>query len=76
MVVYVRCEGVFASYRETGWLVGAAHCSSVVIDGTQVLGAAGLPIAAPAGGGTVDSEARATITQMLAALRAHGLIKS
>jgi hypothetical protein len=76
MVVYVRSDGVFATYRNDAWSVGAAHCSAVVIDGRQVLGAAAPPIAAPAGGATVDSEARATLAQMLATLRAHGLIKS
>jgi hypothetical protein len=76
MVVYVRSLGVFATYREDAWSVGAVHCSSVVIEGRQVIAAAAPPIAAPAGGATVDSEARASIGTMLAALRAHGLIKS
>jgi hypothetical protein len=76
MAVYVRSQGVFAIYRDNGWSLGAAHCSSVVIEGRQVLGAAAPPIVAPTGGATVDSEARATIGQMLATMRAHGLIKS
>jgi hypothetical protein len=76
MVVYVRSHGVFASYREIGWSVGATYCSSVVVDGRQVLGAAGPPIAAPAGGVTADTEARASIVQILAVMRAHGIIKS
>jgi hypothetical protein len=47
-----------------------------VIEGRQVLGAAAPPIVAPTAAATVDSEARATIGQMLATMRAHGLIKS
>lgn len=44
------------------------------INATQVLTEQQPAIAAPAGGGTVDAEARTTIGNILVALRTHGLI--
>jgi len=49
--------------------------SALLLDGVQVVGARGSAIAAPAGGTTVDSEARTTLGQVLEALRRHGLIE-
>jgi len=44
------------------------------VDGVQVVGNRGTDIGDPAGGGTVDAEARAAIGYILIALRTHGLI--
>jgi hypothetical protein len=49
--------------------------SAVFLDGVQVVGARLPPIALPADGSTVDSEARSTLESVLAALRSHGLIE-
>ena len=46
----------------------------VVIDGNQVVGGQAAAIANPAGGTTIDLESRATLNQILDALRGHGLI--
>jgi hypothetical protein len=75
MVVYVLSTGTYATYRAGSWNVGAVHCSSVVVGGQQVVGPAGPPIGSPAGGGTVDSQAREAIALILAALQDHGLIQ-
>jgi hypothetical protein len=75
MSVYVRSTGTFATFRDGAWEVGAARCSALVIGGQQVVGSARPPIDAPAGGGTVDPQARAAIGDILAALRDHGLIQ-
>jgi hypothetical protein len=48
---------------------------ALLLDGVQVVGTRASAIASPAGGTTVDSEARATIGQLLEALRQHGLIE-
>lgn len=50
------------------------RASEVVIGGAKVLGARGPAIADPAGGTTTDTQARAAVAQILAALRVHGLI--
>jgi hypothetical protein len=47
-----------------------------MINGEQIIGSRGVAIASPAGGSTVDAEARSSIDQILAALRTHGLIES
>lgn len=44
------------------------------VDGTKVVGNQGAAIANPAGGATIDAEARTAIGLILAALRTHGLI--
>jgi hypothetical protein len=76
MAAYVRSVGVFAVYRGGAWEFGAVRGSAVLIGGTQVAGDQAPPIAAPAGGATVDLEARSAIAQVLSALRAHGLVKA
>jgi hypothetical protein len=76
MLVYVRSAGLFAIFRRGAWELGAVHCSSVIVGGEQVVGQPGAPIAGPAGGGTVDAEARTAIDGILSALRAHGLVKT
>lgn len=48
--------------------------TALVIDGTQVVGVQQPVIPDPTGGGTVDTESRAAIVLMLAAMEAHGLI--
>lgn len=47
---------------------------SVAINGVQVLGARGAAVADATGGTTVDAEARAAINDLLARMRAHGVI--
>jgi len=74
MRLYVHATEQWASYCATGWEFGIVRGSQLAIDGQQVVGAQADPIASPAGGTTVDSEARAAIDQILAALRGHGLI--
>jgi hypothetical protein len=49
--------------------------SSLVLDGIQVVGTRRPAIPSPGGGATVDSEARTAISELLDALRDHGLIE-
>jgi hypothetical protein len=53
-------------------LVGSS--SQIVINGTKVVGTQGSTISDPAGGGTVDAEARTAINALIDRLQAHGLI--
>ena len=76
MVAYVRSVGVWACYRSGAWELGELRGNSLVLDGVQVVGSRLAAISGASGGATVDAESRATIDQILAALRQHGLIES
>ena len=71
---YVKASGATAAFRGTAWVMGDISGAQLSIDGVKVIGARGAAITAPAGGATVDAEARTVIGSILAALRTHGLI--
>ena len=73
--VFVRSTSVDAVYRSGAWELGALRGSALLIGGQQVVGSRTAAIANPAGGATVDAEARTAIVQVLSALRGHGLIE-
>lgn len=75
MNAYVRSSGTTAVHDGGAWLVGNLSGSQVTVDGLKVVGTRGVAIAAPTGGTTVDTQARATIGLILDALRQHGLIE-
>jgi hypothetical protein len=75
MTVYVRSSSVWATYRAGAWELGQVRGSSLVLAGQQVVGSRAAAIASASGGTTVDSEARAVVDQILAAMRQHGLIE-
>lgn len=62
-----------ARFTGGAWRLGEAH-GKLIVEGDQVVGSRGDPIAEPVGGTTVDAEARAAIVSVLEALRTHGLI--
>lgn len=74
MRVWSLADGLFAQRTATGWDIGQEHADALVVGGDQVVGVRGSAIANPSGGSVVDSEARAALTSILGALRAHGLI--
>lgn len=74
MAVYVRSTQLTAVYNAGAWDYGTVRGALLSIDGTQVVGSQAVAIESPAGGSTVDSEARVAISEILAALRQHGLI--
>ena len=74
MRVYVQATEQWACYRTTGWELGVVRGAKLIIEGQQVVGAQSASIASPAGGASIDAEARASINQILSALRGHGLI--
>jgi len=73
---YVKGIDEHAIYRSGAWEFGVLRGSSILIGGQQVVGARVAAIASPAGGTTIDSEARAAIAAALDALRQHGLIET
>ena len=71
---YVKITGCWANYRAGAWEIGSVRGSALVLNGMQVVGSQQAAIAEPSGGTVVDAEGRATISQILTALRQHGLI--
>jgi hypothetical protein len=75
MSVYVVSSEETAVYHDGAWEVGTLNGSQLVVDGLKVVGARGSAITAPAGGATIDAEARTAIGLVLGAMREHGLIE-
>ena len=75
MAAFVKSDGVWATFRSGAWEVGPLRGSILILDGQQVVGARLAAIPSPSGGTTIDSEARSALTQVLSALRGHGLIE-
>lgn len=71
-----RTTGETTVRRDGAWESGIVRASEVRVGDVPVLGARQPPIELPAGGSTVDPEARSAIAQVVAALSAHGLIES
>lgn len=67
-----------AEARFTGgtWQVGEIAGTSLSLGGHSLLAAPVAAIADPAGGSTVDTQARTAIGTVLAALRHHGLVET
>jgi hypothetical protein len=72
---YVRSTSLPALFRSGGWEIGLLRSSGILVGGQQVVGQRQPSITTPAGGGTIDSEARSAIGQILTALRQHGLVE-
>lgn len=74
LAVWSVSDAVSATYAGGQWRIGHIAATAVTISGVAVVGARQPAIATPSGGATADAEARAAVAEMLAALRAHGLI--
>lgn len=73
MRFWITADHVFALFSEGAWTAGRSY-GRLFVEGVQLVGPRGAGIAEPAGGSTVDAQARATIATILEALREHGLI--
>jgi hypothetical protein len=74
MSVWSEADDCVATFTGGAWQVGRIAAASLTVGGVQVVGAQAPAIRPPAGGGTVDAEARDALTAVLATLRTHGLI--
>ncbi|OYY62911.1 DUF2793 domain-containing protein [Sphingomonas sp. 28-62-11] len=74
MTVWSLADALQARFAAGVWVVGESRAARLMVGNQQVIGPQREAIAAPIGGPTADTEARAAITSILAALRAHGLI--
>ena len=73
-LAWMKDAGVFAVFRNGGWHSEAWPAKAVAIGGRTMLSGAVAAVATPAGGAVIDIEARSTLTAVLAALRALGLL--
>ena len=69
-----QASGQLVRFDGATWSTGPLSGDRLMIDGVQVIGPRQPAVARPAGGATVDVEARAAIAAMLATLASHGLI--
>lgn len=64
-----------ARFSGGAWRLGEQH-GKLFVEAQQVVGTRQPGIVEPTGGAVVDGEARAAITAVLTALRAHGLVET
>lgn len=76
MRLHDRASGQSWCYSSGQWLIGVIKAAEVRVNGSKVLGAQQAPINNATGGAIIDSEARNVLSQVLAALRTHGLISA
>lgn len=74
MMLWLASDQVWVRRSGSIWIIGDLPANTISVAGLQILGARQPAIADPTGGTIVDTEARGTITTLLAAMRAHGLI--
>ncbi len=74
MTVWHASDSLPMIYVGTAWTTGILRAAGIVVGGVQVVGPRQPAIAPPGGGTMVDSEARTTLSGVISALIAHGLI--
>ncbi len=76
LAAFDKASGQVAVFAAGAWELGHLQAAKLSIGGNQVVGARLAAIADPAGGSTIDTEARGAIVAILERLRQHGLIGS
>lgn len=76
LTAWIKASGTHAIWRAGVWNLEGWPAESLIVKGKTVVGEQQPAIAEPAGGTMVDIESRDTVSAILAALRAHGLIAS
>ncbi len=74
MRVWLRDQQLWAVREAGAWAIGQARAERLSIGGNQIVGSRLPAVAAAVGGTTVDAEARAAVSSIIARLVAHGLI--
>lgn len=73
--VWNRADSVFNQWDGAAWSDGTLQAAGVSVGGKRVVGARQPGILSPSGGTTIDAETRSAVTQIIVALRSHGLIE-
>ena len=73
-IAWVKSEGVFAVFTSGAWNDQGWPVNGLLLGGVAMLTDRQPAIADPSGGTAIDGEARTAIADILATLRAHGLI--
>ncbi|HEV2568704.1 DUF2793 domain-containing protein [Sphingomonas sp.] len=76
MRVWLTADQIWAERTAGGWVAGDVRGERLVIGDVPVVGPRLGSVTPPSGGGTVDAEARAAISLIIARLAEHGLIAS
>lgn len=74
MRVWNKASGYWNHWNDGSWSGGEVPAAHLRVNGQQVVGSRQPPILSPSGGTTIDSEARASLNHVIAALMSHGLI--
>ncbi|PXA83637.1 hypothetical protein DMC47_42725 [Nostoc sp. 3335mG] len=74
MRAWSLADALTAMFDGATWTLGDVHARRLLVGGVPVVGTQQSAIADPAGGTAPDPVARAAISSILGALRAHGLI--
>ena len=69
-----RDSGCFINRRDGQWETGLVHGTELLVNGQTVVRDRQPAISDPSGGAQIDGECRVAVGQILAAMRAHGLI--
>ena len=75
MIVWNKAAGHWTHWTGSGWAEGSWPVASLTIGGVQVVGERLPDVPSPSGGTIIDAEARASIGQLIATLKSHGLIE-
>lgn len=72
-LAWVADEAAFSVY-DGDWSTGGWPADGLRISGRQLMAAPPVAVAAPVGGSVIDSQCRAALVQLLAALRNQGIV--
>lgn len=76
MSAWSIADAVLVRRSTSAWIVGALTAATLSIDGEQVVGTRQPRVAAPSGGGMIDTQARTAIAAIIAGLETHGLFSA
>ena len=76
MTAWSIADAMVAIRRGATWSIGEVNARQIRINAIRLLTVQQSAIASPLGGTVIDSESRTAITNILGALRTHGLVAS